>query len=137
MTMSISYHYLNHTDAWEFPATWSLKAANARASEILSQPLLSATNLPPEAGLLFVVKAPEFPSLLDTYGEAITIERAGQTVALRDIPWLPQPFDMQAPGWLINLYMIYGATPRDMADRLDPSTKPFKSRSQLANRLTK
>lgn len=137
MTPPISYHYIHHKDVWELPAQWSLAAANARASEVLHQPLLSETNLPPEAGLLFVPKAPDFPPLLNICGQAITVERDRNTMDVRDIPWLPQPFDIQTPGWLINLYMIYGATTRDMVDRLYPGSEPFKTRNQLANRLTK
>lgn len=137
MNISISYHYLHHKDAWGLPAQWKLQEVNARATEILSQHSLSEKNLPPEAGLLFVPKPPEFPPLLDIYDQVIYVERGGQIAAVRDIPWLPRPFDIQTPGWLVNLYMIYGATTRDMVDRIDPCCEPLKSRTQLANRLTK
>jgi hypothetical protein len=126
----------DHTLSWDPPEKWTIDAANARATQVFNNPL-SRKSLPPEAGLLFAPKAPDFPPFLDGVGNTIAVTRANKSVTIRQIPWLPLPFDMKTPGWMINLYMIFGATTRDMADRVSPLVEPHKSREALANRLTK
>jgi hypothetical protein len=123
---------------WNPPSKWTVEQANQRAFEILSDPSLSESNLPPEAALLFPPMSPDFPPLYDeTTGIARSVERQRQKFFLRDIPWLPEPFDMDTPGWKLNLYQIFGATCRDMIDRVDTRYESGSNRQFLSNRLVK
>jgi hypothetical protein len=123
---------------WIPPKEWTLEEANARAFEVLSNPGLKEDCLPPEAALLFPPTPPDFPPLFDTKtGEAVAVIRTKHSFHLRDIPWLPKPFDMNTPGWMVNLYMLFGATPRDMVDRVSTRVDPKQDRQFLSNRLVK
>jgi hypothetical protein len=124
---------------WKAPQAWGVASANHRAFEVLKDPNLSGDNLPPEAALLFPPGPPDFPQLFNLRtGSLVTIKRNKSTYTLRDIPWLPQPFDMDTPGWKVNLFMIFGATARDMTDRVDPhEVNPKHDRQFLSNRLVK
>ena len=123
---------------WTRPTKWTVEEANRRAFEVLSDPFLSEFDLPPEAGLLFPPKPPEYPQLHDPKtGQPHFAYRKSQKSILRDIPWLPEPFDMDTPGWKLNLYQIFGASCRDMVERVDPKYEPNSDRQFLSNRLVK
>jgi hypothetical protein len=103
---------------------------------VLSDPGLSELNLPPEVGLLFMPSKPHFPTLRDASGNEVLSQRE-PAMRVRDIPWLPNPFNVKTEGWRVNLYMVFGATVRDMAARVPDSVEPNRSRTQLENRLLK
>ena len=78
----------------------------------------------------------KYPVLRDEDGDEVQSKRFPKVV-LRDIPWLPEVFELQTPAWMVNLYMIFGATVRDMATRVHPDDEPRKTQQQLENRILK
>jgi hypothetical protein len=125
---------------WHPPSAWTVETANLRAFQVFSNPLLSEFNLPAEAGLLFHPKPPQYPDLVDSEThKPIVVNRASgrQKLFMKDIPWLPCPFNMDTPGWKLNLYQIFGATCRDMVDRVDPKYEESANTQFLSNRLVK
>jgi hypothetical protein len=123
---------------WTPPTEWTVQEANRRATEVFSDPFLSKDTLPPEASLLFPIKPPEYPLLINPKPhKRRQAKRNERMFEVRDIPWLPEPFDMNTPAWKLNLYQIFGATCRDMVDRVDPRYDPGSDRQLLSNRLVK
>jgi hypothetical protein len=120
------------------PTRWTVAEASSRAFEIFHNPnfLLSDTSLPPEAALIYMPERPLYPVLRDIDGNGVRSDRFPKTL-LRDIPWLPRYFDLQTPAWKVNLYMIFGATVKDMAARAHPQEEPGKTQQQLENRILK
>lgn len=119
------------------PQVWTVESANSRAEEVFSVPgLYTENNLPPEAALIFMPKRPKFPPLIDDEEKPLYSPRFPLTV-LADIPWLPYPFPLDTRGWLVTLYMVYGATVKDMAARVCPGEDPSRDQTQLENRILK
>jgi hypothetical protein len=79
---------------------------------------------------------PKFPPLLDSLGNTVFSQRFPNTI-LADIPWLPSPFNLDTRGWQVTMYMVFGATVRDMAARVCPTQDPTKDQTQLENRILK
>jgi hypothetical protein len=127
---------------------WTTENSLRRGIEILGDNGLSEENLPHEAALLEMPKAPEFPLWLDKFGNQMMSDRikdrnntnGRRLVELRDIPWLPYPFNLDEPAWLVSLYMTLGATVDDMAARVtlnNPLANPRSDLTAIRNRILK
>jgi hypothetical protein len=107
-----------------------------RGQQVFSDPNLSDSNLPPEAALIFMPAKPEFPVLLDKDGEPVHSTKYPD-YELHDIPFLPRVWDLDTPGWKVNLYNVMGATVDDMANRVPVDVEPGITHQKLRNRILK
>ncbi|KAF2669302.1 hypothetical protein BT63DRAFT_479160 [Microthyrium microscopicum] len=122
---------------WNAPRRWTAAHATTRGLEVFHDPTLSIDNLPPEAALIFMPARPDFPLMTNSLGHAVMSPRF-PNIQLKAIPWLPFPFDItKIDGWQVSLYMVFGATVKDMAQRLPADFQPSHSATQLENRVLK
>jgi len=114
---------------------WDAMEAGKRGSQVFSDPFLSANNLPPEAALLWMPVAPDFPEIPDKYAPPRPKDRG--SILLRDVPFLPPVFDLTTQGWQISLLMVFGASVKDMVARVPAHIEAHQPRMKLENRLLK